>query len=216
MTSLHSLKPSHPFKHCALLAVAALLVAACGGQRDVAQKMIGDIQTTVNAAAPDAGRYVPDQLADVQSKLGELKASYDKKDYKAVVSAAPPVMSAAQGLQRAAAARKQLIHQGLVDEWNSLSSSLPASTSSIQSRIDFLSKPENKKLTSGVDLTAATSNLSDSQSLWTKAQGASDKGDLEAAVTIAKVVKSKLDALAASMKLDLARPAAVRDTAPNS
>jgi hypothetical protein len=203
-------------KHYALLAVAGLLLAACGGQKNVAQKMIGDIQATVNAAAPEAGRYIPDQLADVQSKLGELKASFDKKDYKAVVSAAPPVMSAAQGLGAAAAARKQLIHQGFTDQWNLLASALPANANSIQSRIDFLSKPENKKLTSGVDLEAARSNLSDATSLWAKAQGAFDKGDLEGAVTIAKVVKSKLDALAASMKLDLTQPAAVRDTAPNS
>jgi hypothetical protein len=212
----YSLKPSHPFRNCALLTVATIWLAACGGQKDAAQKMIGDIQTTVNAAAPDAGKYVPDQLADVQSKLGELKASYDKKDYKGVESAAPPVMSAAQGLQSAATARKQLIHQGFANEWNSLSSSLPADASSIGNRIDFLSKPENKKLTSGVDLAAARSSLSDAGSLWTKAQAASDKGDLEGAVTIAKVVKTKLDALAASMKLDLAQPAAVRDTAPNS
>jgi hypothetical protein len=216
MAPLHSLNPSSRFKTCALLAIAGILAAACAGQSDVAQKMIGDIQTTVDAAAPEAAKYVPDQLADVQSKLGELKASYDKKDYKAVVSAAPPVMSAAQGLGGAAAARKQLIQQGFADEWNTLSSSLPPDASSIQSRIEFLSKPENKKLTSGVDLDAARSNLSEAQSLWANAQDASAKGDLEAAVTIAKVVKSKLAALAASMKLDLAQPAAVRDTAPDS
>jgi hypothetical protein len=216
MASPHSLKASYAFKHYALLAVAGILLAACGGQKDSAQKMISDIQATVNAAAPDAGRYVPDQLADVQSKLGDLRASFAKKDYKGVVSAAPPVMTAAQALSGAAAARKQLIHQGFADEWNSLSSSQPTNANSIQSRIDFLSKPENKKLTSGVDLAAARSNLSDAQSLWAKAQGASEKGDLEAAVTIGKVVKTKLDQLAASMKLDLAQPAAVRDTAPNS
>jgi hypothetical protein len=200
----------------ALLSLAALVLAACGGQRDAAQKTIGDIQTTVNAAAPDAGKYVPDQLADVQGKLGELKASYDKKDYKGVVSAAPPVMSAAQSLESAATARRQLIQQGFTNEWNSLASSLPTDATSIQSRIDFLSKPENKKLATGVDLAAARSTLSDAQALWTNAQGASGKGDLEGAVTIAKVVKTKLDALAASMKLDLAEPAAVRDTAPNT
>jgi hypothetical protein len=212
MASPHSFKISK----YALLVVAGILLAACGGQKDVAQKMIGDIQTSVDAAAPDAGRYIPDQLADVQSKLGELKASFDKKDYKAVVAGAPPVMSAAQGLSGAAAARKELIHQGFSDQWNALASSLPANANSIQSRIEFLSKPENKKLTSGVDLQAARTNLSDAESLWAKAQDASQKGDLEGAVTIAKVVKTKLDALAASMKLDLAQPAAVRDTAPNS
>jgi hypothetical protein len=204
-------------KPYALLAIAGIMLAACGNQQGVAHKMIGDIQSTVDSAAPEAAKYVPDQLTDVQNKLGELKASFDKKDYKAVVSGAPPVMSAAQALAGAAASKKHLIEQGFTDQWNALAAAIPGNASSIQSRIDFLSKKENKKLATGVDLDAARSNLSDAEASWEKAQGAFAQGNnLEVAVTIAKATKSKLDALAASMKLDLTQPAAVRDTAPNT
>jgi hypothetical protein len=189
-----------------------ILLAACSTQKEPAQKMLADIESATNAAAADAVKYVPDQLADIQSKLGGLQGSFDKKDYKSVLQDGPPVLSAAQGLEDAATAKKELIARGFSDQWATLSSTLPGNASSIQSRIDFLSKRENKKLASGVDLNEAKSDLSEAETLWTKAQDEQSQGDLEQAVTIAKTVQSKLGAVAASMKLNLAEPAAVTDT----
>lgn len=199
----------------ACLLSATLVLAACSMQKQPAQKTISDIETLINSSSAEAAQFVPDQLQDVQSKLGELRASFDKGDYKAVLSAAPPVMSAAQGLAGAAAAKKDEVEKALKTEWMSFAGSLPENASEIQNRIDFLGKKENQKLASGVDLDAARTSLGQANALWSKAQSAYSAGNLPDAVTTAKSVKGSLDALAASMKLDFKQPAAVRDTSPD-
>ena len=205
----------HMIRSYACLLTAALVLTACSTQKEPAQKTLNDIESLVNASSADAAQFVPDQLQDVQTKLGDLRASYDKGDYKAVLSGAPPIMSAAQGLAGAAAAKKDEVTQALKTEWLSFTSSLPENASQIQNRIDFLSKKENKKLASGVDLDAARTSLGQANALWSKAQSAYAAGNLPDAVTTAKSVKGSLDALAASMKLDFKQPAAVRDTSPS-
>jgi hypothetical protein len=203
---------TNPFRQCALISIVGIMLAACSSQKEPAQKIIGDIEATVNAASTEAAKYAPDQLVAVQGKLGELKASFDKKDYQGVISAAPPVMSAAQSLVSVTAAKKDQVTKNLNVEWTSLANALPGNVNAIQSRIDFLNKKANQKLAVGVDLDAAKSSLGDATSLWSKAQAAFAGGNLDEAVTTANSVKTKLDALAASLKLDFSQPAAVQDT----
>jgi hypothetical protein len=196
----------------AVISAAAILLAACAGQKQPAQKLIGDIESTVAAASAEAAKYVPDQLADVQTKLGALKASFDKQDYASVVTAAPPVLGEAQTLATAAAAKKDEILKALSDQWTALSGSLPADVTAIQNRVEFLGKKSNKKAAAGIDLDAAKSGLADAAALWSKAQAAFAAGNLDEAVNTAKDVKSKIDALASSLKVALPAMAAASPT----
>ena len=199
--------------HYALISMAAIMMTACAGQKEPAQKLIGDIESTVTAASTEAAKYVPDQLADVQSKLGDLKASFDKRDYAAVVTGAPAVLSAAQNLATAAAARKDEILKALNDQWTALAAALPAAVAAVQSRIDLLSKKSSKKLAAGIDLDTAKAGVGDAASLWSKAQAAFAAGNLDEAVSTAKNVKAKVDALAVSLKMSPPTMAAAPPTA---
>src|SRR5580698_9143907 len=60
------------------VSLAAVLLAACAGQKEPAEKLIGDIQATVTAASTEAAKYIPDQLAGVQTQLITARSSLDQ------------------------------------------------------------------------------------------------------------------------------------------
>lgn len=206
--------PLRAYGRYALISAAAVMLAACAGDREPAQKMIGDIDAAVTAASADASKYVPDRLIDVQTKLDDLKSALNRQDYKAVLAAAPAVLSEAQGLAGAAAAKKAELTKDLNDAWNSLSGAVPEEVSAVQSRIDQLSQKKNRKLAAGIDLDAAKSGLSDATALWSKARGAFGNGNIEEAVSAAKEVKARLDTLEAGLKMAPAAPASTPPSTP--
>ena len=85
---------------------AAFLIAACANQMEPAKNALDNINTILAAASADAQKYVPDQFSSAQSKVSALTASFDKKDYAAVVAGAPAVLAEVNGLAGAAAAKK--------------------------------------------------------------------------------------------------------------
>ena len=146
---------SRRFGQLVLTSMAAIALAACTGQKVPAEKLIAEIQQTVTAASDEAKKYIPEQLMAVQTKLDELKASFDKKDYPAVVTGAPPVLDAAQSLATAAAAKKDEVLKALNDRWTALAGSVPGYMTAVQNRIETLGKKSNKKAAAGIDLDAA-------------------------------------------------------------
>jgi hypothetical protein len=58
-------------------------------------------------------------------------------------------------------------------------------------------------MAAGLDLNAAKGAAGDATALWSKAQAAFAAGNLDEAVSTAKDVKAKVEAVAAALKLDL-------------
>jgi 1-deoxy-D-xylulose 5-phosphate reductoisomerase len=191
----------------AFISLGLIMMAACAGQKQPAQKLLADIEVTVTAAAAEAAKYVPDQLMDVQTRFAKLKASFDKQDYAVVISEAPAVLGAAGMLATAAAAKKDEVLKALNDKWMVLAGTVPESMTAVQNRIDTLRK-KSKHPAVGMDLDTAKSSLDEAASLWSKAQAAFAGGNMDEAVRTAQDVKIKVDAVAATLKLDLAAPAA--------
>jgi len=191
----------------AIAALLAIFLVACAGQKDSAQNLIFEIEATLSAAEPEAAKYVPEQLTDARAKLADLRAAFEKKDYAGVVAGAPAVLASAQSLATAAAAKKDEILKALNDDWTNLALAVPGEVTALQGRVELLDKKSGAKLAKGVDVAAAKQTMSDVTSLWSKAQAAFAAGNLNEAVATAKDVKSKADALAATLKMDLAPPA---------
>ncbi len=184
-----------------VLSIAALLLAACANQMEPAKKAIDDITSAVATATADADKYIPDQAASVQRKLADLNASFDKKDYAAVLTAAPAVLAEAKGLASAAAAKKDEVIKALNSEWTGLSASVPQLVTEVRTRVETLSK--TKRVPKGIDLPAAKSALGEATLLWEKAQATLKSSNIADAVTTAKDAKAKAEAAAAALKLQL-------------
>jgi hypothetical protein len=195
------MKSTRNFAKYLALCSTAILFIACANQMEPAKNALDNINATLGAVSADAQKYVPDQLASAQSKVAELTASYDKKDYAAVVTRAPALLAEVNGLAGAAAAKKNENLKELGNEWRSLAASVPQSVTAVQTRVDALSK--TKHVPKDIDLTAAKSGLADATSAWEKAQSAFKSGNAEDAVTAAKDAKSKLESAAAALKLNL-------------
>jgi hypothetical protein len=183
------------------LCSVAILFVACVNQMEPAKNALDNINTTLNSVSADAQKYVPDQFTQAQSKVAALTASFEKKDYAAVIAGAPAVLAEVKGLPDAAAAKRDEMVKELGNEWRSLAASVPQSLSAVQSRIDDLSK--TKHVPKGVDLGAAKSGLADAHSAWDKAQEAFKAGNPADAVTAAKDAQGKVASAAAALKLNL-------------
>lgn len=177
-----------------LIAVATLMLAACGMQKEPAQKAIADIESAVTAAGADAERFVPDHVASVKARIDEFKAAFEQGDYKGIVTNAPSLLKDAQGLAGLAAAKKEEFMGALQDEWSSLATDLPNAVAAIQGRVDSLSKM--RRLPQGIDKAAVESagaGLAEAKSMWDEATAAFGAGSIEDAVAKARSVKSKVD-----------------------
>jgi hypothetical protein len=183
------------------LCSVAILFVACVNQMEPAKNALDNINSTLSSVSADAQKYVPDQFTQAQSKVAALSASFEKKDYAAVIAGAPAVLAEVRGLPDAAAAKRDEMVKELGNEWRSLAASVPQSLSAVQSRIDDLSK--TKRVPKGVDLGAAKSGLADANSAWDKAQEAFKAGNPADAVTAAKDAQGKVASAAAALKLNL-------------
>ena len=183
-----------------LVVVAALLLGACANQMEPAQQAIAGIDSAISAAS-DAGKYVPDQLAAVQTRLADLKTAFDNKDYKTVLAAAPALLEEAQGLLGAAALKREDVIKAMTAEWPSLAATVPGIVAAVTNRATALSRSKN--LPAGVDLPGAKTSVADAAAQWSKAEAASKAGDVEGSVTAAREAKAEAEAAAAAMKMKL-------------
>jgi hypothetical protein len=181
------------------LCSVAMLFVACVNQMEPAKNALDNINSTLNSVSADAQKYVPDQFTQAQAKVAALSASFEKKDYAAVIAGAPAVLAEVRGLSDAAATKRDEMVKELGNEWRSLAASVPQSIGAVQSRIDDLTK--TKRVPKGVDLGAAKSGLADANSAWEKAQDAFKAGNPADAVTAGKDAQGKIASASAALKL---------------
>jgi len=174
------------------LCAAVLIIAGCANLKEPATQAVASAESSLAALKDDAAKYAPDALASVEGEVAALKASLDKKDYKAVMASAPKVTTSITSLKDTVAAKKAEMEAALASQWTSLSADLPKMVEAIQSRVDTLSK--SRKLPKNVDkaaFDAAKSGLESMKAAWAQAMSASSSGNIADAVAKGQAVKDK-------------------------
>ncbi len=172
----------------------AVVLGACGGEKEPAQKAIADAEAAISAIRSDAGMALEDVKA-LDDSLAALKVDFDRKDYKAVLAAAPALMSRVDAAQESIASRKTAEAARaatLTDDWNTLSTQVPEMVEAVNARVESLAR--TKKFPAGMNAAgfestrAAAGEMTQS---WQKALGAFANSNMEEAVVSAQAAKQK-------------------------
>jgi|SRR5882672_1539510 len=182
-------------RHWIALLLLSTVLGACGGQKEPAQKAVADAEAAVTAVRDDAGSLAPDDLKSLDESVAALKADFARKDFKAVLAAAPLLMTRIGAIQETVSAKKaeQAVHVGqLTASWHALSTEVPEIVEAVNARVDSLARtkkfPAGMSVSSFENTRAAATEMTQS---WQKALGAFANSNMEEAVGSAQAAKQK-------------------------
>lgn len=172
------------FAFAAILAGMMFFTACEDAQKTAADAAIKGAQTAYAAVADQANKYVPDQAKDVQTAIHSAKDAFDKGDYTGAFGASKALPDKVKDLAAAAAAKKD----ELTAKWTEMSSSMPGLVTTVQKKVDALTK--SHKLPAG-----AAAGLASVKQNWTDASTAFQSRQLSDAMAKASAAKAKLTEL---------------------
>ena len=181
--------------HWTALLLAGLMLAACGGQKEPAEKAVAEAEASIAALREDAARYAPDQLKGLEDELGQLKDNLAKANYPAVLTLARELTRSIASVNETVAAEKanaDVLAQQLTDRWNTLSTELPDMVESVTARVASITK--TKKYPEGVDAAAFENIKASADTMskdWQAALGAFANNNMQEAVDMAQAAQDK-------------------------
>jgi hypothetical protein len=184
-------------------AVASLAFGGGGCNKGPADAALREAVQALEAAAPEIGRYVPEELAALNAEVKGARARFDEGHYTDALKTARALPVRIEAAVQAARKKKD----ELTAAWNELSVALPATIEPLAARVAELAA--GKRLPpAGMDrtmLATVQTDLDGATRAWTEAQTAFQGGDVLRAVRTARDANAKAEALAGLVGL---RPAA--------
>jgi len=188
-----------------LLVLAAVFMAACTSQKEPAENAVARAEAALNSIRADAQQYAAEQLQTAEASVKGMKESLAKKDYGAVLRAAPSVNADLETLKSTTETAKsdaEAMVAAAQSEWNELNSSVPPMVEKLQARVDQLGK--SRKYPKGMDkagFEAAKSNFETIKSEWTEAAAEYTSGQAANAVRKGRGAKAKAEELMTQLEV---------------
>jgi hypothetical protein len=172
-----------------LVVVVGLFMASCGaGKKAAATAAVQAAEDAYNAAKPQLMKYVPDQTKGVEDAINGAKASLEKRDYEAALTAAQAVPAKVKELTAAAVAKREELKKN----WQETSGDITNLLRTIRGRLTLFSIP--KEVPPNLDkakIKAARSGYEEATSMWEQAQNAFAAGNLPGATAKADTIREK-------------------------
>lgn len=172
-----------------IAAASCALLIACNTDKAPADAAIKAAEATVGAAKAEAQKFVPEQLKAVETSLAAAKDQFAKGDYKAALATATELGGKANGLAKAAAAKKD----ELTKAWTDLSANVSTSVEGVRAKLEALAKLKKLPKELGADKVAsAKEGLAKVEGAWKEATDAFGGGNLQDALAKGVAVKEKV------------------------
>jgi PBP1b-binding outer membrane lipoprotein LpoB len=193
-----------------VLAVAAstIFAAGCSTQKTPANHAVEKLENSLAQVKEEAALYAPHELQDVQSQISQLNAGLNAKKYETVLADAPKVEQSIAKLPDAIDAGKAqaVTAEGYAKvQWESLSADVPKMVSTIEARVNTLSKA--KTLPEGLTqegVAGAKTALDSMKAMWAEANADARKGNTVAASSKAKTIQGIGEELYNQLSIDKA------------
>jgi hypothetical protein len=170
------------------LMVLPLLVVGCSkGPAEAALKAADE---AIAKVAPEAEKFVPDQVKTLTDAAAAAKASFDKGDYAAALAAAKDLPAKATDVMAAATAKKD----ALMGQWNVMSKDMPILVADWQKKFDeLLASKKLPKTATPERIAEIKAKLADVSATWTKATDAFNAGDIKGALENGASVQASVE-----------------------
>jgi hypothetical protein len=181
-----------------LLVSLALTLASCGSEKGAATAAIQAAETAWTAAKDNVMKILPADGKTVEDAIAAARASLEQGDAKAALAAVKDLPARIQELA-ASLADKEIELTGV---WETLSANLPQVVSTVQKRVDVLSK--SRSLPAGLDAAAfeqVKTDLGTATRTWVEAQADQQTGNIGEAVAKAIDVKGLLVKAMTALKM---------------
>jgi len=131
-----------------IVAAALVAVAACSSQKEPASQALTGLESSVAELKADGQRFASEQYAVAQKGVADLRASFDKKDYKTVVAGAPSVQKEVSDVRDAIATKRKEFEAATAQAttaWNGYADQMPRYIETLQKKVDGLRKKKADK-----------------------------------------------------------------------
>jgi hypothetical protein len=180
----------------------ALLIAACSNKYEQpAKDALASAEKSLTEARADAKEFAQEELAAAEDTYARMKAKFDKKEYKDVVSDTPTFNERMTALKDMVVVRQTQITTATKQWEESLSVEVPKRIEAVEARFKSLKPAKLPKDVTKEAYESAKASIENVKADWAAAQAAHAEGKAIEAAEKARAAEAKAQAVSEQLAM---------------